>query len=244
MSKRYRRYYRKYSKPEDPIEGLIGLLGLGFVYLWLTNKAQFYIYLVVIVLIAIIIFWILLKMKKQKFNDIYDWHSDTELLEKIRSMHPNKFEDYISDMYSRLGYNTERVGHAYDGGIDVIATKNDIKHYIQCKKYITSKVGVSEVRDFYGAMAGKLSNGKGIFITTNIFTTEAESFAEGKPIELIDGNGLIKLVKSAKKENDVIIPIEAKKCPKCGSELVEKMGRHGKFLGCSNFPICHHTQNI
>ena len=27
-------------------------------------------------------------------------------------------------------------------------------------------------------------------------------------------------------------------CPKCGSKLVEKSGRYGHFLGCSNYPEC------
>ncbi len=27
-------------------------------------------------------------------------------------------------------------------------------------------------------------------------------------------------------------------CPKCGSRLVEKNGKYGKFIGCSNFPKC------
>lgn len=27
-------------------------------------------------------------------------------------------------------------------------------------------------------------------------------------------------------------------CPKCGSKLIEKTGKYGKFIGCSNFPKC------
>lgn len=32
-------------------------------------------------------------------------------------------------------------------------------------------------------------------------------------------------------------------CPKCGSELIERTGRYGKFIGCSSFPKCNHTFN-
>ena len=45
---------------------------------------------------------------------------------------------------------------------------------------------VGDVRNFYGALADHLTNGKGYFITTNKFTLEAEKFADDKPIELID----------------------------------------------------------
>ncbi|TSB46399.1 type I DNA topoisomerase [Alkalicoccobacillus porphyridii] len=33
-------------------------------------------------------------------------------------------------------------------------------------------------------------------------------------------------------------------CEKCGSEMVYKMGRYGKFMACSNFPDCRNTKAI
>ncbi len=35
-----------------------------------------------------------------------------------------------------------------------------------------------------------------------------------------------------------------RKCPKCGSPLVIKLGRFGKFYACSNFPECKYTETI
>ena len=34
------------------------------------------------------------------------------------------------------------------------------------------------------------------------------------------------------------------KCPKCGSELEEREGKYGKFLGCSKFPECRYTYDL
>ena len=34
------------------------------------------------------------------------------------------------------------------------------------------------------------------------------------------------------------------KCPKCGSPLVIRMSRYGKFLACSTYPDCTFTRNI
>ena len=31
-------------------------------------------------------------------------------------------------------------------------------------------------------------------------------------------------------------------CPKCNSKLVEKNGKYGKFIGCSNFPKCNYIK--
>lgn len=33
-------------------------------------------------------------------------------------------------------------------------------------------------------------------------------------------------------------------CPKCGGKLVERNGKYGKFMGCSNYPRCRFTKNM
>jgi len=35
-----------------------------------------------------------------------------------------------------------------------------------------------------------------------------------------------------------------KKCPKCGHDLVLRTSVYGKFIGCSNYPKCRHTEKI
>jgi DNA topoisomerase-1 len=52
----------------------------------------------------------------------------------------------------------------------------------------------------------------------------------------------------AEKYKDVVKADLSKKtdkiCPKCGSPVIEKMGRFGRFYACSNFPECKHTESI
>ncbi|MDD4624255.1 MAG: topoisomerase DNA-binding C4 zinc finger domain-containing protein [Bacilli bacterium] len=31
-------------------------------------------------------------------------------------------------------------------------------------------------------------------------------------------------------------------CPECGSPLVEKVGKYGKFVACSNYPTCKYIK--
>lgn len=178
---------------------------------------------------------------KRRFKAGQKWHSDRDLLRWLRGMKSLEFEDYIANLFKNLGYKTEVTGGSHDKGIDVVAEKNGIKYYIQCKKFITSKVTVHDVRDFYGALADHLANGKGYFITTNKFTLEAEKFAEDKPIELIDSFGLIKYIRLAGKNNK---ENKSNICPKCGGKLEERVGEYGKFYGCSNYPKCKYTENI
>lgn len=180
--------------------------------------------------------------QRRKFFVGEKFRSGRELITWLQGLKPSEFEDYIAYLFKSLGYSVEVTGGAYDGGIDVIATKNGIKHYIQCKKFITQQVGVGAVRDFYGAMADKGANAKGFFITTNVFTLEAEKFAEGKPLELIDGARLIKYIEMAKTG---YVPVDSKKfCPLCKSEMVKRKGKFGEFYGCSRYPECKGTQKI
>ena len=39
----------------------------------------------------------------------------------------------------------------------------------------------------------------------------------------------------------IYIPI-GKECPECGEELVQRWGRYGLYVGCSNHPECKHTE--
>ena len=45
------------------------------------------------------------------------------------------------------------------------------------------------------------------------------------------------------KVNDKNAKIVAKVCPRCGGQLVERNGKNGVFIGCSNFPKCRYTRN-
>lgn len=233
---------RKNKEIENFIQGMAGLVVLVSFWLSYTDKAKFYFFISVVMLVVLISLVIAFKIKKHRFDNVYSWHSGKSLITQLQKMHPTEFEEYIEDLYTRLGYNAEAVGKSHDGGIDVIISKGGASHYVQCKKFITSKVGVGDMRDFYGAMAGKLTDSKGIFITTNIFTTEAERFAEDKPIELIDGDKLLKLIKLAKKDKEEIVINIDNKCSKCGGKMIEKNGKYGKFLGCSNYPDCKNTR--
>ncbi|TSC88265.1 MAG: DNA topoisomerase I [Microgenomates group bacterium Gr01-1014_7] len=42
----------------------------------------------------------------------------------------------------------------------------------------------------------------------------------------------------------VAVEVSDKKCPKCGKDLVIRIGKFGKFLACSGFPDCKHTEAL
>lgn len=49
--------------------------------------------------------------------------------------------------------------------------------------------------------------------------------------------------KTAKKVK-MEVQFAGKKCPECGKELIVRIGRFGKFLACSGFPDCKHTESL
>ena len=63
---------------------------------------------------------------------------------------------------------------------------------IQAKRY-KGTVGVSAVRDLYGTLQNEGAS-KGILVTTSGYGAASYEFANGKPIELLDGGNLLYLL--------------------------------------------------
>lgn len=107
-----------------------------------------------------------------------------------------EFENVCQVLVEKMGFTTQTTKASGDGGIDLIAYNHQPllsgKYIIQCKRYAGS-VGEPIIRDLYGVIMSERAN-KGILITTGHFTKSAISFAEGKPIELIDGIKLKELL--------------------------------------------------
>lgn len=169
------------------------------------------------------------------------WFLGKKKVQDLLKLTPTQFETYVAELFRSFGYHTVLTGGKGDGGVDIEAEKDGKKHYIQCKKFITSKVPVGAVRDFYGAIADRIDGGKGYFITTNVFTLDAEMFASDKPIELVDKFKLMEYMRLANVEIPTVQPAT---CPKCGNTLVGRNGKFGPFLGCSTYPKCDYTETL
>lgn len=64
---------------------------------------------------------------------------------------------------------------------------------IQCKNWKTKAVGVSIVRELFGVVTAENASA-GILVCSGNFTRDAIEFARGKPIELVAGAELIRLI--------------------------------------------------
>ncbi len=135
-------------------------------------------------------------MVDKRFVEESDVLSDIESRPNLMDLNPWEFENFINNLFGKIGFEAKLTRSSKDGGVDVVAfDPRPIlggKVVIQAKRY-KNVVGVSAVRDLYGTMINEGAS-KGILVTTSHYGADAYDFAKDKPIELIDGGGLLYLL--------------------------------------------------
>lgn len=124
-----------------------------------------------------------------------------EMLNSLKSITPDRFEQLVVDLLEKMGYGEGRqVGRSGDGGIDGVINQDPLgleKVYIQAKLW-QSQVGEPEIRNFSGSLEARGAN-KGVFITTSNFSSSAIETtrfisAGNKFVRLINGVELARLM--------------------------------------------------
>ncbi|WP_411344673.1 restriction endonuclease [Paenibacillus sp. WLX1005] len=135
-------------------------------------------------------------MVDKRFVDHESLLDSLQSLPNLMDLNPYEFEKLVTDLFARMGLDTKLIRSSKDGGVDCVAFDTRAilggKIVIQAKRY-KNTVGVSAVRDLYGTMMNEGAN-KGILVTTKSYGPDAYEFAKDKPIELIDGGGLLYLL--------------------------------------------------
>jgi restriction system protein len=150
-------------------------------------------------------------MVDKRFVDSNDLLIGLESRPNLMDLNPFEFEQLVGNLFSKMNLETKQTRTSRDGGVDVVAfdTRPVLggKVVIQAKRY-RHTVGVSAVRDLYGTMMNEGAN-KGILVTTSGYGSDAFDFAKNKPIELIDGSGLLYLLEHhAGMRARIIMPVE------------------------------------
>ena len=115
----------------------------------------------------------------------------TDLASNVCSMTAVNFKEFTVSLFREMGYTVEITSAKSDNGIDLFLRKNNQSIAVQCKLW-SGPVGEPVVRDFYNALMGSGAQ-SGYVVTTSTFTSHAYSFAQGKPIQLVDLEALIDL---------------------------------------------------
>ena len=187
--------------------------------------------------------------------------AQTNSLEKLRRLSWREFEILVGEAYRKEGYRVlENFGAGADGGIDLdTRSPTGDRVLIQCKHWRAQKIGVAIVREMLGVLTREKADRVDI-IGTGYFTVEAQNWAQGQPIELIDGPALLTRIhnepflqeatRDLDSDSSILDKVELKEvCPMCGSELVIRTAKRGpnagnQFMGCSAYPKCRFTNSL
>lgn len=111
---------------------------------------------------------------------------------------PTDFESFCADMFRALGWRARPTPPSRDGGYDIVMVRSDGTTYIvECKCYSPRHhVGRPVIQKLHGANAVARARGM-MVVTTSAFSQDAIAYAKSAGVELVDGDGLVELCRSA-----------------------------------------------
>lgn len=119
-------------------------------------------------------------------------------LDDLYELSPKAFEHYVAALFRRKGYRVNVSGRSGDEGVDLeIIQPNGKRAIAQCKRY-RNTVGPDVVRELFGTMIHERVH-HAFLVTTAPISEGAYEWAKDKPMTLIDGQSLARLVAAATK---------------------------------------------
>lgn len=133
----------------------------------------------------------------QVSQNIEDNTRDFILKKLSRELKGHPFAHFVGHLLECMGYHTRISPEGTDGGIDIIAHKDELGFeppIIKVQVKSTDKdIGEPAIRDLSGVIQG--TNEFGLFVTLGRFGSKAVIFARGRSnLRLIDGNDLVNLI--------------------------------------------------
>jgi restriction system protein len=129
-------------------------------------------------------------------EEIEQTTSDFILKQLSRELKGHPLADFVAHLLQKMGYRTRVSPEGPDGGIDIIAHKDELGFEPPIIK-VQVKSGEGTVGDpDTSALYGKVSAGEfGLLVTLGSFTKHAQNFARSKSnLRLIDGPELVELI--------------------------------------------------
>ncbi|MFZ0424648.1 MAG: restriction endonuclease [Xanthobacteraceae bacterium] len=119
------------------------------------------------------------------------------VIKRLKSgLNPTEFEYFVAHLLERMGYHARVTQQSGDGGVDIIAHKDELGFEdpiikVQCKQTL-SKMGQPEVAQLHGHVEARQH---GLFVTLGDYTPQARQFERAKHnLRLIDGEELVALI--------------------------------------------------
>jgi hypothetical protein len=107
------------------------------------------------------------------------------------SLNPKAFEDAVAELFADNGWDVYATPATRDKGVDLFLEKDGIKAIVQCKTY-KKVLGPNAARDLYGTMVANEAS-LAFLAAPGGFSKGTKEFCNGKPITLLDIDGLSKM---------------------------------------------------
>lgn len=197
-------------------------------------------------------------LTRRKRKALLETVTGSSAADVLEGMDWREFELLVGEGFRRQGYTvSETGGGGADGGVDLVLTQAGEKTLVQCKQWKAFKVGVSVVRELYGVMAAQ-GAASGCVVTSGRFTQEAQAFASGRNIRLIDGQALLQLIRGGRSDKPAPPAVAAPSgaavtvaapaspqaptvkpsatgdtptCPECAQAMLRRVARKGASAG-------------
>jgi restriction system protein len=164
-------------------------------------------------------------------NNVAETSGPSSGLEKMR---PDQFELLIAEVFRRQGYTPElSAAMGADGSIDLILRRDADTILVQCAYSKLERVTEAELREFYAAMVTSGAP-RGIIVTMGTFTPGARTYAQGKSLELIDGNAVLDTLATVTKLNENILRVAG---------WIDEFISHARVFD-PECPVCHGTMHV
>ena len=129
-------------------------------------------------------------------EDIEETTRDFVLKRLAQELKGHPLADFVAQLLNTMGYQTRVSPEGPDGGIDIVAHKDELGFEPPIIKVQVKSTEGSIGDPVVSALYGKVGNNEyGLLVTIGTFTTQAKNFAKSKSnLRLIDGDELVQLV--------------------------------------------------
>ena len=123
-------------------------------------------------------------------------------LATIRALPQQRFEQFAAEAFQSEGYAVSHCGTAdRDRGVDFTLKRDQEKVLVQCRRWRSATIDSAPLRALHELMAAEKASGCA-FVTTGGYGEDALQFAARKPIRLIRGRELEKMLREVKRTAD------------------------------------------
>jgi len=155
----------------------------------------------------------------------------------LRLLSAEEFEWIVAELFRREDWHVSEAGRQEgpDGNIDLELERKGERRIVQCKRWGSRRVPVSEVREFAGTLLREgLPGTAGIFVTLSTFGEQARAEAQKIGMAVVDGTELSKRIEKVRRSEP---------CPACAAPMVLSHSVHGWWFRCV-VPGCQGKRNL